>query len=129
MSQTSKSVVKIILMLGLICFGIGMFFIENILYYAIGITLGTGVSAARFLLLERALNRSVEMAPADAQNYTRLQYILRMTGIVIIAFIAAKVRYIDIVGFIAGLLLVQPAVYIHGLLNRNKGDGGNAETN
>ncbi len=120
MSDVSKQTVKIMLILELIALVAGVFFIKNPVYYAAGIIAGTAVSAARFLLLERTLNKSVDMAPADAQNYVRLHYGLRMAAIVVIAFIAAKVKFIDIWGFVIGLLPVQPAVYIQGLLSRKK---------
>ncbi|MBQ6555482.1 MAG: ATP synthase subunit I, partial [Firmicutes bacterium] len=90
MSHDTKSLIKIILVLELIVLVIGMFFIKNPLSYALGILLGTAVSAARLVLLERALNKAVDMSPTDAQNYTRLQYSLRMIGILAIAFAAIK---------------------------------------
>ena len=102
---------------------LGMFFIKQPVYYAIGVILGTAVSVARFVMLEKTLNKSVDMAPADAQNYTRLQYFLRMAVIAVVAVIAAKVRYIDLLGFIIGLLPVSPAIHIRGLLNRGSEDG------
>ncbi|MBR6399627.1 MAG: ATP synthase subunit I [Firmicutes bacterium] len=123
MSKVSKQTVKIMLVLELVALVAGMFFIKQPLYYALGIAAGTAVSAARFLLLERTLNKSVDMAPADAQNYVRLHYGLRMAAIVVIAVIAAKVKYIDLWGFVIGLLPVQPAVYIRGLLVRNADEG------
>ena len=61
------------------------------------------------------------MAPADAQNYIRLQYFLRMAVITVVAIIAAKVKYIDLLGFIIGLLPVAPAVHIQNLLSRKNG--------
>lgn len=121
MSKDCISLVKIIAALGLVCLAAGVLFIyfytnaqtESMLYYAIGIVLGTAISAARIVLLERTLNKSVDMAPVDAQNYTRLHYSFRMIGIVAAAFIAVKVKQIDIIGFVIGLLLVPPAVYLH----------------
>ena len=121
MSDISKQTVKIMLILEAIALGIGVFFISKPLYYAFGIILGTALSAARFLLLEKALNKSVDMAPADAQNYIRLQYFLRMAVITVVAIIAAKVKYIDLLGFIIGLLPVAPAVHIQNLLSRKNG--------
>lgn len=121
MSNETKSLIKIILVLELIALVIGMFFIKNPLSYALGILLGTAVSAARLVLLERALKKAVDMSPTDAQNYTRLQYGLRMIGILAIAFAAIKLPFINVWAFVVGLLPVQPAVYIYGLMNREKG--------
>lgn len=130
MSDISKQTVKIILILELAALVIGMFFIKNPIYYALGVITGTAVSVARFLLLERTLNKSVLMAPAEAQNYVRLHYGLRMAAIAVIAIIAAKVRFIDVWGLVVGLLPVQPAVYIRGLLYREKdGDKPQNTTN
>lgn len=118
MSDECKRLVKIISLLGLAVFAAGVFFINNHLYYALGVALGTFISAARIVLLERTLKKSVDMAPADAQNYTRLHYSLRMIATVVVTVIAFKVKYIHIVGYILGLLLVQPAVYISKLFVR-----------
>ena len=120
MSQDTRSLIKIILVLELILLVAGMFFIKNHLSYALGILLGTAVSAARLVLLERALNKSVDMSPTDAQNYTRLQYGLRMIGILAIAFAAIKLPFINVWAFVIGLLPVQPAVYIYGFINSRK---------
>lgn len=120
MSDTTKMLLKIIPVLGLLVFGVGAFFTANILYYAVGVALGTGISAARVVLLERTLKKSLDMPPQDAQNYTRLHYSMRMLGVVAAAIAAVKIPFIDVVGFVLGLLLVQPAVYIHGLLTKNR---------
>ena len=118
MSDTTKNVIKVILVLELLAFGIGAFFTKNILYWALGIAVGTVISAARLILLERTLKKSLDMPPQNAQSYTQLHYSMRMIGIVAAAFIVVKVGFIDIVGFVIGLLPVQPAVYIQGLLSK-----------
>lgn len=120
MSGDCNKLIKIIAILGVIAFGVGAFFVNNILYYAFGIGLGTVISIARMILLERALNKSVDMSPVDAQNYVRLQYSMRMFGVIAVALIAIKVQQIDIVGFVIGILLVQPSVYIMGLFEKKK---------
>ncbi len=121
MSDTTKSVLKIIVVTAFIAFGIGAFFTKNIIYYAAGIAVGTAISLARVILLERTLKKSLDMPPQNAQTYVASQYSLRMVCIVVIVFIALKTQRISLIGLIIGLLLVQPSIYIHGLLDKKNG--------
>ena len=119
MSDTKSSVVtliKIIVVIEVLALVIGSFFAKSIPRYAAGIILGTVMSAARLVMLERTLQKSVDMPPENAESYVRMQYGVRMLLIVSVSFIALKTGFVSIVGLIIGLLPVQPAAYIAGLL-------------
>ena len=127
MSYTTKRVLKIMLILEIIVLGVGMVFTKYPLYYALGVVLGTAVSSMQLILMEKTFNRSVDMSPADAQNYARLHYMLRMAVVAVIVVIAIKVRFIDILGFVLGILPMAPAVYIHGLIFKEKDNDSDGE--
>ena len=118
-AKTLKQIITIVVALGVIALGIGMFFANSILYWAVGIALGTFVSVLKVVMLEKTLNKAVDMAPEDAKNYTRSRYTFRMVLTIALVAVAIKIPYINVIGLIVGLLLIQPAVYIVNFINRN----------
>ncbi len=118
MSKTLKQIIITVAALGVIAFGIGIFFTENVLFWLIGIAFGTIISIIKVILLEKTLNKAVDMPPEDAKNYTRSRYTLRLVLSVVLIVAAVKIPYINVIGVIVGLLLVQPAVYIVNFANR-----------
>lgn len=108
-----KSIIITIGVLGLLALIIGLFFADNILTWIIGIVAGSLVSMSKVFLLYRTLNKAVDMDPKAAGSFARAKYTLRLVlsiALVVLAFRFSA--YIDPVGVIIGLLLVQPAVYI-----------------
>ena len=75
---------------------------------------------SKIMLLEKAVNRSVDMPPADAQNYMRLNYMSRyfLTGIVV--FVALVSDWISLLGVVLGLFAFTPATFITGKLETAK---------
>ena len=60
-------------------------------------------------MLERTLDKAVDMDPKNANNYTRANYTMRLVVSVVIVVLACLVEQINVVGVLIGLLLVQPA--------------------
>ena len=118
--ETLNKILLFTCILGLIAFGIGVFFTKDILGWALGIIVGTLVSVLKVFLLERTLNKAVDMSPEDAKNYTRSRYTFRMVLRILVLVASIKIHFIDVIGVIVGLLLVQPAVYIVNFINRGK---------
>ncbi len=121
LSKTLKDILISILALAVIAFGIGLFWVDNILMWATGLLIGTAVSALKVFMLKRTLDKAVDMSPEDAKNYTRSRYTLRFVLSVVVVAVVFKVGCGNVFGVVIGLLLVQPAVYIVNFLNkRNK---------
>lgn len=118
-AKTLKQIITIVVALGVIVLGIGVLFANSILYWAVGVALGTAVSVLKVVMLEKTLNKAVDMSPEDAKNYTRSRYTFRMVLTIALVVVAIKIPYINVIGLIVGLLLIQPAVYIVNFINRN----------
>lgn len=114
-----KQIIISVAALGIIALGIGMFFVENILYWIIGIVAGTIISVIKVIMLYKTLDKAVDMSPEDAKNYTRSRYTFRMVLSIVLVIVAIKIPYVNVIGVIVGLLLVQPAVYIVNFINKN----------
>ena len=120
--NTCKRIIFLTAAFGLIFFGVGIFFTDNVLYFAKGIVFGTVFSVLKVILLEKTLKKAVDMGQANAQNYTRLHYSIRyfLTGVVVV--VAALVKSISLPGVVLGLAAMTPAVFIAGRMEK---DGGN----
>lgn len=71
-------------------------------------------------MLERTLDKAVDMDSKNANNYTRANYTMRLVVSVVIVVLACLVEQINVVGVLIGLLLVQPAAYITNFITANK---------
>lgn len=114
-----KQIIISVAALGIIALGIGIFFVDNILYWIIGIVAGTIISVLKVIMLYKTLDKAVDMSPEDAKNYTRTRYTFRMVLSIVLVIVAIKIPYVNVIGVIVGLLLVQPAVYIVNFINKN----------
>lgn len=126
-SDTGKSIIKIIAALALIALGVGVFvtqvwFKETTPFvYAKGLLFGTIIAVMKLILLDRTLSKSVNMPPARAQNYVRLHYTLRYFLTAVVLVVAALNSSVNLVGVIIGLVLLRPAIYIVNM-SQNKRD-------
>lgn len=103
-----------------ICILAPIFMVASVLYYrslsclpfVLGVLLGALASVAKVLLLERAVDRAVNMEKKAAAGYITLQHMLRLflTGAVLM--MAALVPAINLWGAVAGILTYQVAVYL-----------------
>lgn len=103
-----------------ICILAPIFMVASVLYYrslsclpfVLGVLLGSLASVAKVLLLERAVDRAVNMEKKAAAGYITLQHMLRLflTGAVLV--LAALVPAINLWGAAAGVLTYQVAVYL-----------------
>lgn len=116
--KTRNSLVMITIVLGIICLVIGMFFVDNIFPWIVGIAIGVIICAFRVFSMSRSLEKAVEMTSEDAKNYTRAHYMLRYIISFVIAVIACYKGLANPVGVIVGLVLLQPAVYIYNFIDR-----------
>lgn len=107
MSDTCKKLSTVIAVLGLIALVVGLFFASNKIYWIVGIVLGTVASLGKVYMLERTLDKAVDMDPKNANNYTRANYTMRLVVSVVIVVLACIVEQINVVGVLIGLLLVS----------------------
>jgi hypothetical protein len=80
--------------------------------FALGVALMSALNVAKVFLIERTVNKTVEIENTGAgKTYIRLQYFLRffLTGVVLV--IAAVTDFIDIWGAVAGVFTFQIAAF------------------
>ena len=109
---------KLIITIGimaLIVFIIGVFLVNNIVAWLIGVAIGAALSIARVLHILSTLDKGMSMQADKAVLYSRAMYTLRYSLTMIIALVAIVLGS-NAYGVIGGLILVQPAVYISGCL-------------
>lgn len=113
-SSTSKQIIITTLALFFIVIGVSTFFVKDIKSFLIGLVFGTMFSILKLILLEKTLNKALDMSEQKAINYTRLHYTLRYF-LTFIVFLAAVYKGLNIIGVMIGVILTVPAVYIVNL--------------
>ncbi|MCD7854550.1 MAG: ATP synthase subunit I [Clostridiales bacterium] len=104
----------------LLPFDIGFSLAPTFGSYALGIALGYIFSCAKLFMLEKTLERSVEMDKDGASNYTRLMYMARYFITLVVLGASAVIPQISLLGMFFGLLLLQPAALIAGRKEKEK---------
>ena len=79
--------------------------------FAIGVFLTTALNVLKIIMIERAIEKVVNMNGKKAGSYIGFQYVLRflLTGAVLA--LAAMVPFIDLWGAVAGIFTLQIAAY------------------
>jgi hypothetical protein len=118
--DTTRLVIKNIFLLFIFCLIAGIFIAKNFLSYALGLSLGVFFSVIKLIWIEKNLNKCLEMKSKYAQAYIISGYFLRyiLTGVV--AFVIINTKILSITGFFLGMILLQIAAYITGLVSVNK---------
>jgi len=127
LSRTSRVMLMWVIAVNVAMLGIGLLAIalvypfENSLSFVAGILLGCVHSAAKVVLLEKSIGRTIGMEKEGAENTGRLHYIGRyfLTAAVFVIVVLSK-GFFGLFGTIAGVLSLQIAAYITGGLMKNK---------
>lgn len=95
--------------------------------FAYGALLGTGLSIAKIISLDRTVRKVTDMEPRRASNYVRLQSLLRflLTGGVLV--LAAWVPFVSLWGAAASILVYQAALYSMNWLSKKTKKAGDAD--
>jgi len=113
LSNIAKRMITVVggLSLALIVAGIACFKLFSFFPFLLGVIMGAGVTILRIVMLERAVNKALEMDQERAANYLRLQHLLRylVTGAVLVA--AALLPPVNLWGAIAGVMTMPVATF------------------
>ncbi|WP_317366916.1 ATP synthase subunit I [uncultured Tyzzerella sp.] len=118
-SNTSKQIIITTIALFFIVLGISTFIVDDIKSFLIGISFGTIFSILKIILLEKTIEKAIDMTGQKAINYTRIHYTLRYFLTFVVLLIAAYKNF-NIIGVVLGILLPVPSVYIVNLKNKSK---------
>ena len=116
-SDTLKQIIIITIALFFIVIGISIFIVKDIKAFLIGIVFGTIFSILKLILLEKTLDKALNMTGAKAVNYFRIHYTLRYFLTFIILLVAVY-KHFNIFSVIIGILLNIPAIYIVNFINK-----------
>lgn len=109
----TKQIIMMMVSLVLICLGVGIFLVDNKKTFIFGILYGAIFSALKVILLEKTLNKAVDMSAQKATNYIRIHYVLRyFLTFAILGIAVYRSDIMDIYGVIIGFLVLRPAIYL-----------------
>lgn len=83
--------------------------------YLLGLLAGGGLSASKLFLIKRGLGKTIDMESEQAQNITRLYFVLRLllTAAVLVGVVLLR-EYMNLVGTLLGILSLQLSAYVAG---------------
>lgn len=116
--KTRNGLVMTTIVLGIICIAVGLFFVDGMLSWILGVVIGVLICMFRVFSMTRSIEKSVDMSPEDAKKFSQLQYMFRYVVTLAVAVIACYTGYANVFGVIVGLVLLQPAVYIYNFIDK-----------
>lgn len=113
LSNLAKKMVSTILIIAMACVLLSITYYRSLKFFpfALGVFLGSAVSIAKVLLLERAVDKALTMDQVKAGIYVSMQHVLRLLLSGIALLLGAVVEQISLWGVVAGILAFQLAVY------------------
>ncbi|MCL2573262.1 MAG: ATP synthase subunit I [Defluviitaleaceae bacterium] len=126
-SPTTKGIMLGTLVFSAIGLAIGMFFVPDPLFFAIGVVIGAAMSVLKTFMLDRAVSRLLQAGPDDvksAKNFVQLGYMSRylLTGAVLVgAFLLLDLW--GLVGTFVGTLAMTLAAVSARLFIKNEKGG------
>lgn len=119
LSLTARTMCRVLAAMYLVLLAIGLGVIllvypfEKPFAYGVGLLLGTGLSALKVILLEKSLQRSIDMEGKMAGNYANLQMVGRYFLTIAVLALAVFFRTIvGVFGVVIGIISLQIAAYI-----------------
>lgn len=116
--KTRNGLILTTIVLGIVCIVVGLFFVNGMLPWILGIVIGVLMCIFRVFSMTRSIEKAVNMTPEDAKNFAQLQYVFRYVVTLAVAVVACYTGYANVFGVIVGLLLLQPAVYIYNFIDK-----------
>ena len=93
---------------------------QDYLFFASGIVVGTAFAAIKLILIDKAVNKSVGMDKEQAFAYIGGQFLLRFIVTGAVLFALARVSNFLLFGAAAGLFFLQLSVYIVNIFFKEK---------
>lgn len=86
--------------------------LESVSQYALGLLTGCLVSAVRIVLMDKSINRVVDMEEKKAKNYNQMQFLIRYYIVIGYAVLLVVLQqYLGVFGGVLGLLCMQLSAY------------------
>lgn len=112
-SDLARKIIFRILVIALASILLSIIFYRSFAFlpFMYGVFLGSAVSVAKVVLLDRAVDRALEMGQKKAGNYVSLQHVLRLLLSGIVLVLGAIVPQISLWGVAVGIIAFQFAIY------------------
>ena len=126
LSDTCKKLIRNTIVCAVTFYILGMiatyfgFFTDSYFHFTVGMLFGSVFTVLKIMLLEKAVQKAVNMSPQDSSNYMRLNYMNRYFLTAIVVVIAIFVNHIGLIGTLLGLFTMTPATFITGKLEKDK---------
>ena len=121
-SSVTAKILSVMLALDAIFLAAGLMLFKDKLAFALGLLFGAVFSAAKFIMLERAVSKAVDKSKTDAENYMRFNYFARYFLTLAAAIIGFFVPFFDFFGVIIAIFLLQGAIYISAFIFKDIGN-------
>ena len=117
LSDIAKRMIIIIIGITILCILASVVYYRSLdfLPFLYGVLLGSAVSIAKVLLLERAVNKALTMEKKRAGAYVSMQHLFRLLISGIALALGAIIPQIHLWGVVAGILAFHVAIYCHKL--------------
>lgn len=112
-SALAKRMIFTILIVSTVCILASIIYYRSLDFFPflLGVILGSALSIVKVFLLERAIDKALNMERKQAGKYVSLQYMLRLLLTALVLFIGAVVPQISLWGVVAGVFAFQISVY------------------
>lgn len=113
LSHLAKRMIFTIIIISVICTILSVVYYRSLefLPFLFGIILGSGLSIYKVLLLEKAVDKALDMENKRAGSHVAINHMLRLLLSGLALFIGAIVDQISLWGVVAGILSFQLSLY------------------
>ena len=107
-----------ILLFGILCLGIGLFFVKDKLGYSIGLLIGIAMAIGCACHMWWALNRALDLGEDDAQKLITTYSIFRYGVIVIVMGLVMISGFANPLASFLGIMGLKVAAYLQPLIHK-----------
>ena len=115
--QTVFTTTRFVVIVNALTIGAVTLFMPSPLPYILGIVFGSLIGILNFYELAITLEKSVKMAPAKANRFATIKYMVRFMLTAVVLFIAIRSPQLHVLGAVFGLLSIKFVVYTMNLLS------------
>lgn len=124
LSDIAKRMVKVVIVIALLCVIASIIYHRSLefLPFLFGIILGSAVSIVKISLIDRTVDKALDMEKNKSSKYLALQNTLRLLLSGVVLVIGAIVPQVSIWGVAAGIFAFPLATYTENFRTKTGGD-------
>ncbi len=123
LSSTAQKLIQHSIVISLAFAGIyALIDIENFIAFFLGLIFGLVFTSMKVILLEKNIQRAVQLSGTKADNYMKLHFLFRYVLTAVVLAVTGMASSIALIGCILGLISLQISAYTtnFNLSKRNK---------